>query len=376
MRTLPLAILLLAFCIRLPAPMIPGPNLARRVDSSGVIVIARVASGTSFASGDQLSSDLLLHVDRVLKGDVTPGSEIGAHLRGRGYFMAAEPKPRSVTEPLYGIWFLNPDTGDYTVVSRNGDFGELGMAPVLLPEDAPPGQPGATPAESVLNEIVSGLRWLASKDPKAIPPLDEALRTLDPSTTHTAFRHFAQDSSQVLRALGIRGLIEANDPEGVKLAATNWDELSRSADIHPIIGALMGYSNDTDGDAVRALGSLALSESADAQLRQNASYSLRAIHTKDAAPALAALLEVNDERVRINALSGLCLFVRNAPTVTPQAVVSMSWMQSRKPAPLLNSETQSHCFMGGAPGNTGDLEPYVSFWRAWWREHQSDAERN
>ena len=51
------------------------------------------------------------------------------------------------------------------MVSRNGDYGELFAAPVLLPEVAPPGRPGTTPAESVLNEIVSGLRWLATKEP-------------------------------------------------------------------------------------------------------------------------------------------------------------------------------------------------------------------
>jgi hypothetical protein len=383
MRTVPLAILLFSFCPRLPAPLIPGPNLAKRVDSSGVIVVARVASGASFASGDQISSDLVLHVYWVLKGEATAGSEIGAHLTGRGYFMAVNSSRRNVTEPLYGIWFLNADTDGYNVVSRNGDYGEPGMAPVLLPEGAPAGKPGATPAESVLNEIVCGLQWLASKEPKPATPvtsqirsLDEALRTLDASTTHSAFQQFAQDSSPILRALGIDGLIEANDPEGVKLAATHWDELSGSADIQAIIAALMGYSNDRDSEAVRALGSLALRESAEVQLRKNASYALRAIHTKDAVPALTALLDVNDERVRINALSGLCLFVRNAPTVTPQAVVSMSWMQSRKPAPLLNPETESHCFMGGTPGNTGDLAPYVDFWRAWWREHQSGIERN
>jgi hypothetical protein len=363
--------------------MIPGPSLAKRIDSSGVIVVARVVSGASFAAGDQISSDLVLHVDRVLKGDATPGSEVGAHLAGRGYFMVPNASKRGVTEPLYGIWFLNPDTGGYSVVSRNGDYGELGMAPVLLPEGVPAATPGATPAESVLKELVSGLQWLASKGPKPgnlvpgqIRSLDEALRTLDASATHGAFQQFAQNSSPILRALGIHGLIEANDPEGVKLAATHWDELSGSADIQPIIAALMGYSNDEDGEAVRALGSLPLRESAEAQLRQNASYALRAIHTKDAVPALAALLDVEDERVRINALSGLCLFVRNAPTVTPQGVVSMSWMQSREPAPLLNPQTRSHCLMGGTPGNTGDLAPYVSFWRAWWREHQSGIERN
>jgi hypothetical protein len=113
-------------------------------------------------------------------------------------------------------------------------------------------------------------------------------------------------------------------------------------------------------------GNLARRGSAETQIRQNVSHALRAIHTKDAARALAVLLEVNNERVRIDALSGLCLFVRNAPTVTPQAVVSMSWMQSRKPAPLLIPEPQSHWFMAGTPGNGEGPEP----------EHQSRIERN
>ena len=231
-----------------------------------MIVVARAASGTSFASGHRISSDLVLHVDRVLKGDVTQGSEIGAHLAGRGYFMAADAKPRKVTETIYGIWFLNRDTGGYSVVSRNGDSGELSVAPVLLRENAPPGNVGSTPAESVLNEIASGLRWLASKQ----TAIDQ-MRTLDASTTPGAFQQFAQDPSPLLRVVGIRGLIAANDPEGIKLAASEWEELSGSADVQPIIEALTGYSND----AVRALGTLAVREAAGSQMRQNASYALR-----------------------------------------------------------------------------------------------------
>ncbi len=160
--------------------------------------------------------------------------------------MTANPRPEKITGPLYGIWFLNPDTYGYSVVSRNGDYGELFAAPVLLPDDAPSGKPGTTPAEAVLNEIGT-------------------------SITHTAFQQLAHDPSPLLRSLGIRGLIEADDPQGVKLAASGWDEISGSADIQPIIGALMGYSNDADSGAVRALGSLALRDAAGAQLRQNAS---------------------------------------------------------------------------------------------------------
>jgi hypothetical protein len=392
-------ILLLLFCLRLPAPLIPGPNLAKRIESSQIIAVARVVGGTSFASGSEMSSDITLHIERVLKGDLTPGIEISAHLTGRGYFMAPEPKQLAITERLYGIWFLNTDTQSYKVVSRDGSYGELFAAPVILPEDASPENAGSTPGESVANELTAALRSVAQKQASLLNPgaeregtaeqrklaglersrfhsLAEDLRTLVPSTTRKLYRDFANDSSPALRALGIQGLIEANDPEGVKRADADWDELNTAADVQPIVAALMGYSNDADGSAVSALGSLALRKSGGAPLRENASYALRAIHSSQAVPALAGLLDADEERVRINALAGLCLFVRNAPTVTPQAVVSMAWMQSRQPAPLLNAETQSYCLMGGLPGSTGNLAPYVTFWRAWWNEHRGSIEKN
>jgi hypothetical protein len=119
-----------------------------------------------------------------------------------------------------------------------------------------------------------------------------------------------------------------------------------------------------------------LRDPAEPSLRANTSYALRAIHTREAVPALIGLLGFNEERIRINALSGLCLFVRNAPTMTPQAVVSMSWMQSRQPAPMLSAETQSYCFMGGTPGHVGDLESYVGFWNWWWAQHRIEIEEH
>jgi hypothetical protein len=285
------------------------------------------------------------------------------------------------------------------VASRDGSYGELFAAPVILPENAPPGKAGNTPAESVSNELAGALRSIAENEEALLNPraeregameqrklaglersrfrgLAEDLRTVGPSTTRQVWLDFAHDSSPALRALGIQALIEANDPEGVKRAAADWDELSAAADVQPIIASLMGYSNDADGSAVRALGSLALRKPGGAPLRENASYALRVIHTRQAVPALSALLESDEERVRINALAGLCLFVRNAPTVTPQAVVSMSWMQSRQPAPLLNPETQSYCLMGGLPGRTPNLDPYVTFWRAWWSEHRESIEKD
>jgi len=146
------------------------------------------------------------------------------------------------------------------------------------------------------------------------------------------YHQFALEKFVALRAVGIAGLIAANDAEGVKRAAADWTDLAASADVGPIIINLMVYANATDTEAVRALGALALRDPAEMGLRENAVYALRSMHSQDALPALVALLDHQEERVRPYALSGLCLFVRNAPVVTPESVRSMSWLQSRKPS--------------------------------------------
>jgi hypothetical protein len=392
MRILRLGILTALVCLRLPAPLIPGPNLARRTESADAIVVAKLVGGTTLASGTQVSSDIVLRVDRVLKGDVIPGSTIAAHLEGRGYFTVVNAK-QSDAQPLYGIWFLTSAPRPYTVISRDGNFAELHFAPVILPEDAPAGKPGDTPAASVANELVTALRWLVETHGAQLSQraqhsgtpeerllvalsfsqfrtLTDDFSSLNASTTLPVHRQFALDKSAALRAVGIRGLIAANDPEGVKRAAADWSELAASADVGPIASSLMGYSNDRDREAVRALGALALRDPAEPGLRESAVYALRAIHTKETLPALVALLDHKEERVRPYALSGLCLFVRNAPPVTSESIPSMSWLQSRQPVPFLNPETQRYCLLGGLPDRSAELDAYASFWKSWWQKYR------
>lgn len=396
MRGFRLATVLALVVLPLPATLIPPPNLAKRVEAADAIIVGHLISGTTFASGSQVSNDVVLHVDRILKGDIVSGTTVAAHLEGRGYF--AMPNPRlTAAQPLYGIWFLSLSSHPYTILSRDGGDGELHSAAVILPEDAPAGEPGDTPAVSAANELAGALRWLAEKRGAQLHPqaehdgipeqrrlaavslgqfraLAEDLRTLSPSTTLPVYGQFATEKSAPLRAVGIAGLIAANAPEGVKRAAADWSDLVASADTAPIINSLMGYSN-VDGDGVRALRTLALREPVQPGLRENAAYALRAIHTKEALPALVTLLDDKEERIRPYALSGLCLFVRNAPPVTPESVPSMSWLQSRQPAPFLNPETQQYCLLGGSGDRSTDLDLYAGFWKSWWQHHQQLLEQ-
>jgi hypothetical protein len=391
-----LATVLALVVLPLPATLIPPPNLAKRVEAADAIIVGHLISGTTFASGSQVSNDVVLRVDRILKGDMISGTMVAAHLEGRGYF--AMPNPRlTATGPLYGIWFLSSSSRPYAILSRDGSDGEIHSAAVILPEGAPTAAPGDTPAVSVANELAGALRWLVEKHGAQLHPqaehngtpeqrrlaavslgqfraLAEDLRTLSPSTTLPMYSQFAIEKSASLRAVGIAGLIAANAPEGVTRAAADWSDLVASADTTPIINSLMGYSN-VDGDGVRALSTLALREPVQPGLRENAAYALRAIHTKEALPALVALLDHKDVRIWPYALSGLCLFVRNAPPVTPESVPSMSWLQSRQPAPFLNPETQQYCLLGGSGDRSTDLDLYAGFWKSWWQQHQQLLEQ-
>jgi len=383
MRFLRLGILGLLSWRPLPATLIPGPNLAKRIETAGAIVSGKLVRGTTLASGSQVSSDLVLHVDRVLKGDLIPGTDIAAHLEGRGMFVAPKPTQSAIPQQIFGIWFLSAGSSPYAVISRDGTLGEIYFAPVILPEEASAGKPGPTPAASVANEMISALHWLAAAHGAQLKPgtqsqyltefrgLTEAFPTIGSPLTLPAYKQLVLEESPPLRVFGIAGLIAAGDPDGVIRAAAEWSELAAAAEVPPIIISLMTYAN-TDPAGVQALAALALRDGAGAALRQNAVYALRAIHTKETLPALVALLDDHDDGVQSYALSGLCLFVRNAPAVTPQSVPSMSWLESRQPAPFL-TETQPYCSLGGKI-DPAKLDAYVSFWKSWWSEHRANIE--
>jgi hypothetical protein len=358
----------LAFCLPLTATLVPMPNLAKSVETADAIVVAKLVSGTSFAPGDEMSSDFLLRVDRVLKGNVIAGTEVPTTLEGRALWRRADLKPDPIP-PIYGIWFLISTPHGYAVRSRL-QYSEIGvgdplLAPVFLPEQAPAAEPSGSPEVSVANEIASGLRWLAEHNLKnEFQALTENFRSLSQTTTLPVYRQFATEQSPLLRAAGITGLIAANDPEGVKSAAADWTDLIA---VWPYAaGSLMSYTNP-DPAGVRALGSPAL--------REHASYALRAIHTKETLPALAALLDSKSSEIQSQAISGFCLFVRNAPAITPQSVPSMAWLQTRQPNPYLTPEVEHYCHPGGQVYASGDASAYVNFWKSWWTTHQSELEQ-
>ena len=227
----------------------------------------------------------------VIKGDSIPGAEVTTHFETP----LAKAGSESQEVPLInGIFFLNPDSRGYAVP-------DLSCAPVNLPPDAPPGAPGLT--------------W--------------ALGSLDPSITQPIYRQFVDQQSPFLREFGVQGMILANDPEGVKSAVGITTASPLVAD------ALQGYTNP-DPSGVAALSKIALSDPGAKEpiMQRSALFALTMIHTKDALPALAVLLDSKDQGLQCQAIAGFCQF---AP----------------------NPETGHYC-------QGLDLTIDISFWKSWW----------
>ncbi len=362
----------------LPASLLPGPHLAERTAAADLIVVAKVTGGSSFASGPNVVYNLVLHVDRVLKGEAAPGTDVSAHLEGRGYFDHPAPV-QGAASPFYGIWFLDTSVRPFRVIPREGGFAELWWVPVRLPEEAPPGEPAATPAGRVANEIGAAIQVLALNETELsrsgdYHELADGLRSLPPEARRPVFAGMADAALLRVRADGIAGLIGANDPRGVLRADAEWDALVAGGQAgqfgQGVIGALMTFNDASDAAAVRALADLAMHEPTQPQLREMASWSLRAIHTRETLPALAALLDHNYVGVRHMAISGFCLFVLEAPVVDPTS----DQITSYKPvedARFATPETQAHCQSGGAIDAQADLDAYAAFWKAWWAAHRA-----
>ena len=154
----------------LPATLIAGPDLARRIDKAGAIIAGKLVRGRTLASGSQVSSDIVLHVDRVLKGDLIPGTDIAAHLEGRGMFVEPQPKQSAVPQQVRD---LVPERGPVPI---HRDLARRDAGRTLLCSGHSPGECAGREAGAFTgslggqrNDLGAPLAGRAAGRPGAIP---------------------------------------------------------------------------------------------------------------------------------------------------------------------------------------------------------------
>jgi hypothetical protein len=111
-------------------------------------------------------------------------------------------------------------------------------------------------------------------------------------------------------------------------------------------------------------------------LSVSAAEALVAIHTREALPFLARLLESTDSSERMKGAFGLWSFANGCPPWPDDIVRSMDYYRFQNPSVYRTKETIAAF---GPPG-PADAANTVSFWVAWWKDHtelhwQPSAER-
>lgn len=387
--------------------LVPKPDLAQALRASDTVIVARVISGQAQSNDAGASAHLVLRVVRVLKGEIAVGSELAIETRGSRLYTPGPssrmPRQWSV-DHFTALWFLRREGNQYSVIPVTAAAGEPERASLELPEDASvPDEPQDLQL-AIAREIVATLRVMAVSHPKEIAPvyhvqlingqvdrsysvgpyaakalqLNEALGTLgDAATLLPVYRELAAEPAGYLRGIGIAGLIAANDPAGPKQAAAEIRTLFHEAYVSPIGMSLWRYHNLSDPAAIVAIGRLA-TESADLdmlELQRSAARSLYNLHSRQALPALVALLDSSDPEVGGLALSGLCMFTRNAPLLNVNLNPSdFAWMKSIEPAPFRTKETDAYCWMTPAPA-TQVPPDRKAFWKQWWQDHEVELMR-
>jgi hypothetical protein len=136
-----------------------------------------------------------------------------------------------------------------------------------------------------------------------------------------------------------------------------------------VITALRDVFRDPTPSSVQALAEFAEGLDASSELRPAAVRAQAAIHTKEALPFIAGLLQSSDPEERVRGVFGLSSFANGCPMQTPGNVVSMDYLQFKNPSPYRTQHTIAH--FGFRRGPADQESESVAFWSNWWSKNKA-----
>jgi hypothetical protein len=132
------------------------------------------------------------------------------------------------------------------------------------------------------------------------------------------------------------------------------------------------FSNDPD--VVRALGGVFSDASCPASLKEVAARALSGVHTKEALPFLAALLDGSDPARQMDGVFGLSGFANGFQQVSPRNMASLAWITNSKDTAYTTDATKQHAFLRSADATS--RAEIITFWRNWWNDNAAKLAAN
>jgi len=344
---------------------IAGQRSLVELEQSADLIVVGAASG-GVQSGTALS--FTLQVDRLVKGDPA----VARTLIAVDWASVDRSGPPALGPPQVsgnGLWFVKRSSSGWELLPAiSGEpFSET-----YIPE--PPGAissayaytPATALSDKVASEIAAALEAADGGGGK-LAGLYYLLDELHSPVIQLLYRRMSTSASPHQKILGLSGLIRG----GSAVALSAVLEIASSLDAYPLesgvlFNAIRNEFRSTDPASVETLGKIASTTGRSQLLREAAARALVAIHTQQALPYLAALLD--DPDLRGEGVGGLASFANGLPVQTAADVPSLRYLQRPPSAPYMNKATIENFALGsGAAAN----DTRVSFWKAWWQQNRA-----
>jgi hypothetical protein len=345
--------------------MVVWNSLAELQQGADLVVVGSASGGGQ--PGSVLS--FTVQVSRVLKGDpMVAGTPITVDWTLR-------PGARAEGEPANGsgLWFLQRSSKGWELLPvMQGDldfdqvFIEVPPAAILSPYAYSPAEPVS---DKVASEVSAAIESANGGGMQLAALHYGQLDRLNSPVIQRLYKRMSSSASPNQRILGLSGLIRGGSTAALSAAA----QAASSLGDYPLEAGVLSESvrneyRATDANSVEILGQIATALTGPSlPLRQAAAHALTGIHTAQALPYLAALLDDPDSDLRAEGVSGLASFANGLPVQTSANVPSLGYLQRPASAPYMTKETDANFALG--PG--AETEPRLSFWKAWWLQNRT-----
>jgi hypothetical protein len=326
-------------------------SLDQLIANSDYIVVGTIAGGS--ASGVTLN--LSIAIEAVLKGQLTAGAIVGAT------GTITEPAQTHALALSRGIFFLSGAQGALLLVPAASGYLDERDIFVALPNVAsPPQPPTGTLKEQVMLEVLGAM---ASGEPwppgGRIDVLGEY--QADPTASErSVFQQWMQGGSPQLITTSLRALLAEGNAAALTRVATD-TSLQGNPAASSIFDAVK-LLRSTDAGTVALLGQMAVNGSSAAGLRAAAATALAWIHTQQAVPYLAQLLNDPSVTLQAAAVGGLAGFANNVPVGAHEPAAG-AWAYR-------TDDTIAHSVFSEA-AITARPTYYLSFWQVWWQTNRA-----
>ena len=335
---------------------LPARDLVARAD---VIVIG---AGTARAKTGATVS-FFIEVERVLKGDVGPGRSLQVEWDSG----TEEPIWRDPPKVRKGIWFLQNSSGAWRCIPARSGLPSFKRLFYPAAEGPLPTDIRYDSSLPVIDQIMIEIAVAEKDRTNAIPVINEAAAGYDSAEVRNAFRYLARLATPRTKALGLAGLVQRGDIEGLLLLEQAQESLSDSPEVERLVRDVDVLFRNPDPEAIQALGHLSASASKIRGLQLAAARALAAIRTREAVPHLAALLDDLNPEISKTAAIGLSFFANGVGVQTIQGARMMEHLNYRVPAPYPGENTRRYLGF-----DESKRDEYITFWKDWWIRHTAD----